>query len=938
MSDEYTVIIQPPEVVETVEIVSVAPVVVVAVEKVGIAGQQGPVGPAGSDASVTEESIEAALGYLPPDPFLMPSWSGGGDSWQSDQSIGSTLSLFAPTLSLNSGGYISFNGMDQLDGEAGPRWNGNPILVVGSNAPVFSFDGSSTWQVNGYDFYATHAGFAGACNLADFSNLAGGLQSSSFKTFTNDDGLKWISDIEIYAPSFRVGQQGIAFADTGAQILWNDNTYSIETSSVFAVASLMLAFDGRVSWPNGSNLYEGNGLGTLLWNEHPVSVQGNNSPVWSLGAMGWETGDASNIVAALAGYAWTSGAADTANYSNYAGKLVSGSVNLSWNPDTTSLDEDAAPFNTYNLSKLINSPSWAFSGVWIPSGAPVYVEYSGQASNYFPGEGIDLALQDRVDWTTYDADLLLKANADLSNVSSSDVKVKTDEIGLGIFEKYVATIPNPNGPVPPTILDVRTRLISPLYLSGGSTDLTTELAAKAPLSHTHTASQISDSTANGRSILMGSALSIDANGLVNLAGPSLTGSQSFSSLNISQVWDVSAAGSPAAVTLDITELQSPNTNSFLLNLRRGGASQFSVRRDGETRATGYMFATGFTNTNSQSGIGWSDVGIVRDASNILAQRNGTNAQTFRLYGTITDSSNYRRLALSSTTAGAFSITPEGLGTGASGNTLTINGSSLTGSDATTAMTVAQTWNTTGVPALLTLSATNTASSNDSTYLKCLIGGSHAFAIERSGAPTEVCHLAGGSRGLTIGNIGGASSGNRFLSMRWQQNLIGLPLNAIFTWGSDVYNINYDLAMLRDAADTLALRRGVNAQAFRVYNTYTDASNYERGIIGWSSNILNIGVDVAGTGSANRGIKIVAGHNGVDFWTGGVQRAVLSSSGLLMLGASINNNGNHMNFMSQTPPAAPSASNARLYVDTSGGKLRLMILFPTGAAQQIAIEP
>ena len=42
--------------------------------------------------------------------------------------------------------------------------------------------------------------------------------------------------------------------------------------------------------------------------------------------------------------------------------------------------------------------------------------------------------------------------------------------------------------------------------------------------------------------------------------------------------------------------------------------------------------------------------------------------------------------------------------------------------------------------------------------------------------------------------------------------------------------------------------------------------------------------------------------------------------------------------SMTPPAAPAAGTARFYADTSGGKVRLMVIFPTGAAQQIAIEP
>lgn len=41
----------------------------------------------------------------------------------------------------------------------------------------------------------------------------------------------------------------------------------------------------------------------------------------------------------------------------------------------------------------------------------------------------------------------------------------------------------------------------------------------------------------------------------------------------------------------------------------------------------------------------------------------------------------------------------------------------------------------------------------------------------------------------------------------------------------------------------------------------------------------------------------------------------------------------------TPPSAPAANKGRLYFDDNGsGKTRLMVIFPSGAAQQIAIEP
>jgi hypothetical protein len=59
----------------------------------------------------------------------------------------------------------------------------------------------------------------------------------------------------------------------------------------------------------------------------------------------------------------------------------------------------------------------------------------------------------------------------------------------------------------------------------------------------------------------------------------------------------------------------------------------------------------------------------------------------------------------------------------------------------------------------------------------------------------------------------------------------------------------DALLVRDAANVVAQRNAANAQALRVYNTFTDASNYERGMMGWASNRLQIGVANAGTGSA-----------------------------------------------------------------------------------------
>lgn len=77
--------------------------------------------------------------------------------------------------------------------------------------------------------------------------------------------------------------------------------------------------------------------------------------------------------------------------------------------------------------------------------------------------------------------------------------------------------------------------------------------------------------------------------------------------------------------------------------------------------------------------------------------------------------------------------------------------------------------------------------------------------------------------------------------------------------SDADGGGTDLALMRDGADILALRRATNAQRFNIYNTYTDASNYEVGYAAWvSGNVFEFGTAGAGTGSNNRSLRFVSG--------------------------------------------------------------------------------
>lgn len=99
-----------------------------------------------------------------------------------------------------------------------------------------------------------------------------------------------------------------------------------------------------------------------------------------------------------------------------------------------------------------------------------------------------------------------------------------------------------------------------------------------------------------------------------------------------------------------------------------------------------------------SSFGVVDLALNRDASDILAQRRTTVAQTWRLYNTYTDASNYERLSAVAASAADFKLIPEAAGTGTLrglqlgvsggklgfyGTTAIVKPAALTAADATT---------------------------------------------------------------------------------------------------------------------------------------------------------------------------------------------------------------------------------------------------------------
>lgn len=189
---------------------------------------------------------------------------------------------------------------------------------------------------------------------------------------------------------------------------------------------------------------------------------------------------------------------------------------------------------------------------------------------------------------------------------------------------------------------------------------------------------------------------------------------------------------------------------------------------------------------------------------------------------------------------------------------------------------ADTWNNAGtVFSSITLDVTDTASNAASKLIDLKVGTITKFNVNKSGDGAFVGSLACAlisSAGTPVWAIASGAGG---VSGYQASGTLG------FGWGATTAFETPDAGIYRDAAGCIAARIGVTAQAFRVYNTFTDASNYERTALDWktTANTLTFGTQKLGTG-AIRAISIVTGDTAaLSITTGQGVLAVSPTGGL-----------------------------------------------------------
>ena len=199
----------------------------------------------------------------------------------------------------------------------------------------------------------------------------------------------------------------------------------------------------------------------------------------------------------------------------------------------------------------------------------------------------------------------------------------------------------------------------------------------------------------------------------------------------------------------------------------------------------------------------------------------------------------------------------------SGSALTLTGGTVTASapliDAT------QTWNASGTTFTgFRLNATNTASATASLLADFQVGGTSVANIRRDGRILANSFALAQSSSIGTGfsfhsateESGHLQCVNNAGTQMWTCVASRFRLAGDLSFGRSVgLGQSPDTILVRDDVATLAQRNAANAQTFRIYNTFTSTTKFERLNVRWASNELIIDAEAGSGGGTLRGIKI-----------------------------------------------------------------------------------
>jgi len=293
-----------------------------------------------------------------------------------------------------------------------------------------------------------------------------------------------------------------------------------------------------------------------------------------------------------------------------------------------------------------------------------------------------------------------------------------------------------------------------------------------------------------------------------------------------------------AIKMDVTDTASAS-GSLLMDLQVGSSSKFSFKKDGTGIATVWQ-ASALSATGNGVYL-TSTGGVVQFSSDAFISRKG--AANLRLGNADAATPVAQTLSVQSVSTGT---------TNTAGQDFTIQGSAGTGSGA-------------GGSIIFQVAPASGSGTGQNTLVDALtIGSDRRITMN---APSDFNPMLKFESNVGLGSYLNNSFFVRldnttpiyaYRSGAEYRLAIGANYYLGFLGPAQGATSEPDTKIYRDAANTLALRNGANAQTFNIYNTYTNATDYERGFLKWNSNVLEIGTEAGASGGTDRETRFVQG--------------------------------------------------------------------------------
>jgi hypothetical protein len=191
-----------------------------------------------------------------------------------------------------------------------------------------------------------------------------------------------------------------------------------------------------------------------------------------------------------------------------------------------------------------------------------------------------------------------------------------------------------------------------------------------------------------------------------------------------------------------------------------------------------------------------------------------------------------------------------------------------------ALDIQQTWSSDGSPTAIKLNVTNTNSAAASKLMDLQVSGVSKFKVGKGDSTSSNFSLGSNGGDCTFtagGNLLTVGVGSHDIQLGGSLQVVRSNAEAAtYFLGHNDTSTSIAPSLRKETNHILSQRNGINPQAYRLYNTYTSDTNFERLNFRWDSSVAKIGTNQGASSGLARDLVLE---------TSGTERVRITASGL-----------------------------------------------------------